>query len=326
MFESCATRTTGKLADISNTLANANFYNLMTGVRHWSGHIWGKVRDKLRAWFSSDIHSFDLASQMSGERLKTEREKMMRRGYRSQAYSWRGSTGTSTGPHSLKWLWYLIPSSDFITAQDYTIKEQLHDETGTANAVFMGAQCHILLRGAASRGGSEKHVHNGRMKGTKGVHICTPHSSSMHGTLSALAWHHVAVLVIWPVFFCHSFLSIDFYNSYKTNESNHQSIIFHKAQWSLKVWREKKFNKNRTGIYWSIGTKLCVLALQTPTSLLMSPLGFCFFDHSPLTSDREDIKLCALQAPRCWGWYGAKFIILFFFPWLFFIWQFENFL
>lgn len=154
------------------------------------------------------------------------------------------------------------------------------------------------------------------MEGWKVPRECT----SVHHTAAlcmahCLLWHDIMLLCWWfgHFFFCHSFLSIDFYNSYKTNESNHQSIIFHKAQWSLKVWREKKFNKNRTGIYWSIGTKLCVLALQTPTSLLMSPLGFCFFDHSPLTSDREDIKLCALQAPRCWGWYGAKFIILFFF-------------
>lgn len=145
-------------------------------------------------------------------------------------------------------------------------------------------------------------------------------SAHLYTTQQLYAWHTVCSGMTscccagdLASFFCHSFLSIDFYNSYKTNESNHQSIIFHKAQWSLKVWRKKKFNKNRTGIYWSIGTKLCVLALQTPTSLLMSPLGFCFFDHSPLTSDREDIKLCALQAPRCWGWYGAKFIILFFF-------------
>lgn len=135
---------------------------------------------------------------------------------------------------------------------------------------------------------------HGRMKDTKEVHICTPHSSSMHGTL-CLLWHDIMLLCWWfGQFFCHSFLSIDFCTSYKANESNHQSIIFHKAQWSLKVWCEKKFNKKRTRFYWSIGTKLgsCITNADITSDV---PSGLLFF--WPLPSNFRQRRHQALWAP-----------------------------
>lgn len=121
--------------------------------------------------------------------------------------------------------------------------------------------------------------------------------TSVHHTAAlcmahCLLWRDIMLLWWWfGQFFCHSFLSMDFCNSYKTNESNRQSIIFHKAQWSLKVWREKKCNKKRTGIYRSIGTKLnsCItntnIASDVPSGLLFFwplPSNFRQRRHQPL--------------------------------------------